>query len=106
MRKNSALRKLTFCSASIQGAAYRSTDILSGPNTAAMALPMSNIVCLSTATPSTNGLDVADRFTNGRDLLGIDVGDFDAKFLTQRELQLDQSNWVSTEIFCKARRHG
>jgi hypothetical protein len=34
------------------------------------------------ATPSTNGFDVVDRFTNGRDLLGIGVRDLDAKFLT------------------------
>src|SRR5262245_62784146 len=55
---------------------------------------------------STGGFDVPDRFANGRDLLGIDVGDLDAKFLTQRELQLNHSNWVSTEVFRKVRSHG
>src|SRR5262249_52112494 len=55
--------------------------------------------------PSTLSLDVGDRFANGRDLLRIGVGDFDPKFLTQRELQLNHSNWVSTEVLRKARIH-
>jgi hypothetical protein len=87
---------------------YRGTEIPPGPNimyamkrTATVALPLSNIVCLST----TNGLDVADRFTNGRDLLRIPIGNFYAKFLPQREFQLDHSNRVSTQVFRKARSH-
>jgi hypothetical protein len=36
--------------------------------------------------PSDHGLDVGDRFANGRDLLGIGVGDFDVEFLPERKL--------------------
>src|SRR5215471_2025261 len=54
---------------------------------------------------SNNALDVADRFTNGRELLRINIGNFDAEFLLKRELKLNQIYGVGTEVFRKARRH-
>src|SRR5215468_4273268 len=54
---------------------------------------------------SNDALDVADRFTNGRELLRINIGNFDAEFLLKRELKLNQIYGVGTEVFRKARRH-